>query len=455
MQSSQLPNILSQPGIHSNKVFIQAHNFESQLPNWSFSTDSRKICKDSWFIALKGETFDGHKFCLQALTDGAKGLIVSELPQNIPAKTPLLLVTNTLEAYQMIARHHRRTLNPITIALTGSNGKTTTKEMLSKVLAVKLKTSCNEGNENNEIGVPKNILRIDSSIQAMVVECGMRGLGQIAELAKISEPDLAAITNIGTAHIGLLGSRENIAAAKCEIFRYMPAGKTAFVPFNEPLITPWKEQVANQINFVEFGKYQDAQFDGELMSFIYDGHQFQLKTPNTVLINNACLVIEIAHQVGLSNEEIQEGFNLFQPQAGRGQLIKLSCGATIIDETYNANPDSSLALARSMSEMGKGKKKILVLGEMAELGDLAEVLLKQMALQLGELVDVICLIGKSNQFLAETIGEKCFWFSSKDEACEYLLKKQNDFLSANCLLGFKASRSAKLEELIERIVKEI
>ncbi len=443
-QSANLPDILSSYGLLQSAL-----NLEKDLPAWQFCTDSRNIQPGSWFIALKGANFDGHSFLEQASKHGAGGFIVSEIPEGFSNKLPILVVTDTLKAYQAIANHYRKSLNITTIAITGSNGKTTTKEMLFAVLSTKYRTTSTHANENNEIGVPKTILRAAAETEVLVLECGMRGLNQIKELTEIAEPDLAAITSIGTAHIGLLGSRENIAKAKSEIFRFMPKNKTAFLPFNEPLLKPFAKE-RDDLQFKLFGDFENGRFEDERLQFKYKNEEFYLYTPNLALASNACLVIDIAKEMGLSKIQIQEGLSQFKPIAGRGTISQLKTGTTIIDETYNANPDSTVALAQSLACLGKSKKKILVLGEMAELGDLKNNLLEQMAKKIVPSVDEIILIGEENKELASKFPN-AQWLSSTDKAFDFLYEHKDYYLNSNCLIGFKASRISKLEELVKKL----
>ena len=434
LDSKVLPLILS----------AQSFNFDQSLPRWCFCTDSRQIEPNSWFIAFKGINFNGHNF-LQ--TAGAKGLIVSEKPsENL--EVPVLLVPDTLKAYQQIANYQRKTLKPLVIGITGSNGKTTTKEILAKVLSEKYKVLATSANENNEIGVPKTILKANEQTEIIIVECGMRGLGQIAELTLIAEPDYAIITNIGTAHIGLLGSREAIAQAKAEIFINLANNKTALIPINEPLLEIWKNKALSKTKFIQFGNFENAQFKPPNTHFIYHGQNFYLQTSNLALISNACAVIDLAFELGLNKTQIQNGLNKFLPEAGRGQIKQLASGAYLIDETYNGNPDSVLALAYSMHKLSETKKKVLVLGAMAELGDLEEKLLSQLASQIKDLIDQFVFVGAQNEKLYKALKTKSVLFEAKEEALEFLKPYLN---SEEYILGFKASRSAKLEELVQKI----
>lgn len=438
LHSSVLPKIL----------LAQTFNFDLNLPSWCFGTDSRKIEPNSWFIALKGKTFDGHNFLKTAIDCGAKGLIVSE-NINSNFQVPVLLVPDTLKAYQQIANYQRKVLKPIVIAITGSNGKTTTKEILAQILSEKYEILATHANENNEIGVPKTLLKINSKTEIVILECGMRGLGQIAELTLIAEPDYAIITNIGTAHIGLLGSKQAIAQAKAEIFVNLKENKIAFTPINEPLLELWKNKYSSKINFKDFGNFENAQFDMKGINFAYKNQIFYLKTSNLALISNACAAIDLAYELGLNYQQIQNGLNKFLPQAGRGAIHELNSGACLIDETYNANPDSVLALAWSINRLGQNKNKILVLGEMAELGDLEESLLLELANKIQNLSDQFVFIGEPNQKLYKALKDKAILFESQEEAFDFLQIYLN---SPKSILGFKASRSAKLEELIQRIL---
>jgi UDP-N-acetylmuramoyl-tripeptide--D-alanyl-D-alanine ligase len=453
LHSQILPTLLGEPGIKGKKVLRQALNFDKPLPDWLFTTDSRKIIANSWFVALQGNNFDGHNFAITAIQQGAAGLIISEITDEIKALTvPILLVENTLEAYQNIALYKRRAAKFVTVAITGSNGKTTTKEMLKLVLSQKFKIEATLGNENNEIGVPMTILRATEKTEILIAEFGMRGLGQIEELVNIAEPDYVIVTNIGTAHIGLLGSRENIAQAKAEIFINLTKGKIALIPFNEPLLDTWIAKVENNISFYKFGDFQEAAFNDGKITFKYLNEKYYLKSPNIALVFNACAVIQLALILGLSHEQIQAGLSQFEPQVGRGEILNSTSGATIIDETYNASPDSVLALASSLAQLGKSKKKVLVLGEMAELGDFKGQLLNNLASNLESLVDEIILIGEGNIELAKQISEKAVWISSPNEAFEFFIKNKNTLLHKEVVLGFKASRIVRLEKLIEKLV---
>ena len=283
----------------------------------------------------------------------------------------------------------------------------------------------------------------------------MRGLNQIQELVEIIEPDYTAITNIGNSHIGILGSREKIAQAKSEIFRFAPADSLAFIPANEDLLEKWTNLENNNkkinIKYFDFSTVQNIEFKNNFLYFTYHNYQFSLASSNLTTIYNACLVIEIALELNLNYTEIQKGLAEYKPSSGRGALIELKSGVQIIDETYNASPDSVVALAKSLNYLGKNKQKVLILGEIAELGSSGEELLISMQADLLKNLDHIILIGKGNYNLAKNLDQKAHYFNEKKEALDFL--KENNYLNENYLLGFKASRISKLEEMINDLQK--
>ena len=283
----------------------------------------------------------------------------------------------------------------------------------------------------------------------------MRGLNQIQELVEIIEPDYTAITNIGNSHIGILGSRVKIAQAKSEIFRFAPADSFAFIPANEDLLEKWTNLENNNkkinIKYFDFSTVQNIEFKNNFLYFTYHNYQFSLASSNLTTIYNACLVIEIALELNLNYTEIQKGLAEYKPSSGRGALIELKSGVQIIDETYNASPDSVVALAKSLNYLGKNKQKVLILGEIAELGSSGEELLISMQADLLKNLDHIILIGKGNYNLAKNLDQKAHYFNEKKEALDFL--KENNYLNENYLLGFKASRISKLEEMINDLQK--
>ncbi|MDX1918203.1 MAG: UDP-N-acetylmuramoyl-tripeptide--D-alanyl-D-alanine ligase [Candidatus Caenarcaniphilales bacterium] len=442
-ESQSLPSAFEAFGLRSSQLL----NWISPLPDWSFSTDSRHLKPGGWFLALQGEIFDGHQFCRQALEAGARGLILSQRLDDYPC--PTIVVEDTLYAYQAIAQAQRRSLNPLVVGITGSNGKTTTKELASLVLAQKYRVSATSANENNEIGVPKSILEADPEAGLLVLEMGMRGLGQIAELVKIAEPTHTIITSIGTAHIGLLGSKEGIAQAKSEIFRTAKSPQITFLPFDEPLLKPWIAQKPDFVQVRFFGNYKIQSRYGGCSRFYYRNELYELRTLHQGIVQNVCAVIDLALELELSPDQIQAGLHLFKPPAGRGLWHQLSSGAFLIDDSYNANPDSVVALAQSLAD--QSGFKLLVLGEIAELGDLSEVLLTKLGADLRELVDLVLLVGTKLSPLSKALLDKAQTCENIDQAHEIILR-QIEKKAPELIIAVKGSRVAKLDQLAARLI---
>ncbi len=448
MQSFELKNILE---------IIEIFNFKEEiLPKWEFSTDTREK-QDSWFIGIKGKNFDGTLFFKQALESGAKGLILNinslnktdyELCKTL--NLPVIFVKDTLKAYQTIANHHRKNLNCKVIGITGSNGKTTVKEILKTCIQDYFKVVATEANENNEIGVAKTILRADKTTDILIVEMGMRQIGEIKELTHIAEPEIAVITNIGNSHIGILGSKKAIANAKSEIF-YSPQLKFILLPKDEKLVYPKSSK------HIFFGTAEKLEIYENKINFVYRDHEFSMNTYNHSVINNACIVIDICKELGLNYNQIKQGLSLFSLTKGRGEIIKLNSGAILLDESYNANPDSMKILAKSMSKIPNSKKKILIMGEMAELGEAFLDLYKEMVEEISGLLDLIILQNGENQEILKELFErkkqKVLLINSQQEILEYIQNQK--LLKENNILGFKGSRIAKLDELIEKIKNEV
>lgn len=319
------------------------------------STDSRTIKSGDIFLALKGLNHDGHEHIKKAIEAGAMQAI-SEI--NIDGlEDKLIIVENTLDAYHQIANSYRNKINPLVIGITGSSGKTTTKEILVKVLQKKFKVHATEKNFNNEIGVPKTILEMPRDTEVLILEMGMRGLGEISLLSKTAEPNIAIITNIGTAHIERLGSKENIRKAKLEIID----GLKDYQGWRE-LEATFLVDEDNQNELKKLG----AKVPEKTLSFNSDGN-FKLSTLRSPGLNaDVNAVAKLASILGMSSGEIQEGLLEYSPEAGRGKLSTDSSGNTFIDDSYNANPESVRNSIEALITAFPEKKKIAVIGTIAE-----------------------------------------------------------------------------------------
>ena len=360
-------------------------NFNGSLKsNFLFSKvsiDSRKISPEDLFIALEGENFDGHDFLQNVLDIGVKAVVIKEGRQNlVPRNCPFWSVKDTKEAFQNLALFKRRKLNIPVIAITGSVGKTTTKEMCLEVLKSYGQIRVSEKNNNNEIGVCLTIHSCKCSDKLLILEMGMRGRGQIEILSKIAKPDIAVITNIGSSHIGILGSRDSIAKAKCEIIKYLNPNGAVIIPYGEPLLDEnltkiWSGKIIKVK--LENNKKNNQVYsskDQNILGF-YDSTKniieiekkfFEISFKGIHNALNFLYVYAISRELGINFDE----FNKFNVRSldGRNKIIKTK-KLTIMDESYNASPESVKACIKLLLDY-PGRHYFLF-GSMMELGDMS------------------------------------------------------------------------------------
>ncbi|MGN0948877.1 UDP-N-acetylmuramoyl-tripeptide--D-alanyl-D-alanine ligase [Megasphaera sp.] len=343
-------------------------------------TDTRAIAKGSLFVAFKGTSFNGHDFVTKALDAGAAGAVVSEVrPEYEQLTAPLFVVASTLKAYQDLARFHRRRFSIPVIAVTGSVGKTSTRNMIATVLSEKYKVLQTEKNFNNEIGLPKTLLQLTPQHEACVVEMGMRGLGQIAELAAIGEPTVGVVTNVGKSHIELLGSQENIAKAKSELVRALDEKGTAVLNGDDHFVAAMTSLCRGRSVLYGTGtempvRAEKIVCDQQGVRFVCHcfGSTFDASLPviGGHNVYNALAAIAVGHLTGLSDAELQRGLAAYRGMPMRQELLHLG-PYTFINDTYNANPASMAEAIRTLDLLTKGRR-IAVLGGMGELGDWAK-----------------------------------------------------------------------------------
>ena len=413
--------------------------------DFEISTDTRTIGSGMLYLPLKGKNFNGFDFIQNALDAGASGCFIEDLKDVNPDADFILQVEDTKAAYLKIAEFYRDKVNPKVIMITGSSGKTTVKEMMSAVMSVKFKTHKTKLNHNNEIGLCQTFLSMPEDTEVLIAEGGMRGLGEIELLSKHTKPDRAVITNVGTAHIGRLGSVENIAKAKCEIVKYLKKDGLLVAPEN-PLIRQCNT-FSGKSCYVDFSKIEIKKADTTGSEFVYGENEYFLPQEGEHNVQNACLVIETALSLGMTPEEIAEGLKNFKSIDKRWELQKIG-NINIINDCYNANPDSVKAAIKTFLGLYEGKK-ILVLGDMGELGE-DEV---KYHVEIGEFLnnfdfDGLLTCGE----LAKNINPNksgCVHFQDKKSIAQYIYRKFKD--GAYVLL--KASRSMKFEEIIEEIKK--
>ncbi|NME28111.1 MULTISPECIES: UDP-N-acetylmuramoyl-tripeptide--D-alanyl-D-alanine ligase [Megasphaera] len=373
-------------------------------------TDTRAITEGALFVALKGETFDGHDYVLQAKERGAAGAVVAEdRPEYKQEGFAVVIVTDTRKAYQDLARFHRRRFSIPVIAVTGSVGKTSTRSMIAAVLSQKYRVLQTEKNFNNEIGLPKTLLQLTPEHEACVVEMGMRGLGQIAELAAIAEPDIGVVTNVGKSHIELLGSQDNIARAKSELVRALSEDGVAILNQDDSYVAAMADLCRGKV--VGYGIESNAAIRASRVICSEKGLRFACRCFDQVMdihmpligshnVYNALAAIAVGRVLGLTEHQLQKGLSEYRGMPMRQELIHLG-EYTFINDAYNANPASMSEALKSLALLTKGRK-IAVLGGMLELGDWTVREHEKIGAEAAELgLDALITMGSPASYIAD------------------------------------------------------
>ena len=420
----------------------------------TITTDTRSLEPGHLFLALRGERFDGHDFADMALEKGAIAVIAERSKSSVLNGVPQLLVEDTLQAYQQIARWWRDQFDIPVIAVTGSVGKTTTKELIAAVLSTQGNVLKTQANYNNEIGVPKTLLELGSEHNYAVIEMAMRGSGQIAELTQIAHPTVSVITNVGTAHIGLLGSEEAIAKAKCELLAEMPSTGVAVLNHdNQRLIetaaTVWQGQTLTY--GLEGGDLQGRLIDSETLEV--EGMQFPLPLPGRHNALNYLAALAVAKLLNVDWKLLTQGLAVELP-GGRSRRYELPNDIVILDETYNAGLESMIAALHLLAQT-PGKRHIAVLGAMKELGERSPEFHRQVGKMAQELhLDALLVVVEDpeGEPIAQGVSAlpvECF--STQDA----VVKRLKELLQSGDRFLFKASRSVGLDQIVNRFRAEI
>lgn len=424
------------------------------------STDTRKIEEGTMFIALKGEIFNGNNYVLDAFDKGAKIAIVDEVKcdlNELKEDVTLIKVENTGRALMDLAKFYREKLGLKVVGITGSAGKTSTKDLVAAVLSDKYKVFKTKGNFNNEIGLPLMILELDSTYDVAILEMGMRGLGQIKELAEIASPDLGIITNIGISHIEILKTRENILKAKMEIATFFDKNNTLVVCGNDDFLgsLPSAEYKIVKTGVGENFKIGAKNIALEELSSkftVYDGEkeeEFSLDMPGEHNISNLMLGIAIAKELGVSFEEMKRGLKNIEATSMRLELIKKD-GFSILNDCYNSSPVAVKSAIDVMKNI-EGKRRIAVLGTMRELGHKSEEAHEEIGKYAKEngIEKVLCF-GDFSENIKEGYGEGCTVYENKEE----LIKDLLNIICDGDIILVKASRSLKFEEITKALLEK-
>lgn len=441
MSTMSLSSVAKETGgqLHGEAVFT------------SVSTDTRTITKDALYVALKGENFDGNRFVSNAIAKGAVAAVLSEQPSEDVAH---INVDDTRKALGLIARSNRRLFQGPVVALTGSAGKTSCKEMLSSILRQSGKVLATSGNLNNEVGVPLTLLAIEPDHQYAVIEMGASQHGDIAYLCQFAEPDVALVTNAMPAHMQSFGSLENIARTKGEIFESLAGDGVAVINLDDSFSGQWLEQAANS-RVISFSTHNTAAdvyatnintqaVAGSEFVLCYQGEESLIGLPllgahniaNALAASAACLAL------GVELAAVKAGLEHVEAIAGRLKPLKGKGGISLIDDSYNANPGAVKAAIDTLS--GYTVRTCLVLGNMAELGEKSELLHRQIGRYAREKgIRQMLVVGEWAEAVVEEFGESAKSFDDM----ESLLSGCDQYLDSDVVL-VKGSRSAGMERVV-------
>lgn len=429
-------------------------------PVAGFSIDSRSIQPNEVFVAIKGDRFDGHQFVPQVTENAEQICVVSEqwIEQQSNLDGNFIIVDDTLKALQEISHHYRMKFDIPVVALTGSNGKTTTKEMVASVSEERYRVHKNKGNLNNHIGVPLSLLDLEATHTLAVIEMGTNHFGEIARLAEIAAPTHGLITNVGPAHLEFFGSLKGVSKAKRELWDYLEKnGQTAFVNVDDPNL---RENIPAVEKIVTFGFEHPAQVRGIFTGMNEEGKPgFQVSNMNINLgiagmhnIYNALAAVAVGLEFDLNMNQVKTALEQFLPSAKRMEIVRKE-GLVIINDCYNSNPESARKALQTLSQMDTKGQRIAVLADMLELGEWAE----REHRAIGEFVvsmhniNHLLTFGPLSEMTAKAAfqsGLKCaMHFNDKDS----LLEQLNEIMGNNDLVLIKGSRGMEMEYITTNI----
>ena len=433
---------------------------EGTEPVTAVCTDSRKLTPGCLFLPWVGEKFDGHDFIDKALDNGAAGCLCARVPETLRGDKFYIQVADTRLALRALASAYRDKFDIPVVQVTGSVGKTTTKEMIAAVLGAKYRVLKTPENFNNDIGTPLTLLGLSSEHQAAVIETGMNHFGEIEYLGAMVRPDVAVISNIGDAHIEFLGSRQGILQAKCEIFTHLKEGGLAVLNGDDALLDtvdiPFRTVRCGQSEHCQARITEVADHGVEgitcTVETAKDVYHLSIPAPGVYMAYSASIAVAVAEELGLSHDEIVRGAAAYEPAGSRMRVVRLPEGRIILDDCYNANPQSVTAALEVLAKT-ECDRRVAVLGDMGELGDLTEQAhynMGALAAMLG--IDFVVAIGKKAAKIADGTaqsGGEVLHFATKEEAIGTLRQQ----LEPGTAMLVKASHAMHFGVLVEELQK--
>lgn len=436
------------------------------------SIDSRTLTPGDLFFAIIGTRFDGHNFIIEALNKGASGVVVCKdtvslfQKEEIDKSKIIIEVKDTLSALQDWAKHYKSKFKTFNICITGSNGKTTTKEIIAHILSQKFPLLKTSGNYNNEIGIPLTLLQLNDLHKILLLEMGMRGLGEIKTLTNFVPPDLAVITNVGEAHIGLLGSKDNIFRAKSELLQSLNKDGVAVLNKDDPYFLKMLEIVKDK-KIITFGLENKSDIMACNIRMISDrGMKFTLKIKDVedreiffpllgrYNIYNALAASAVAFALEVKSNLIERRLADFKPLDRHMHLNNFDNGIKILNDSYNASPFSVKKALETLVEVAQGHRKIAILGDMLELGEKSDFYHREIGKEVAKLsIDILITLGEGGRIIAysflENGAKKDQIFSFEKTEKKYLTKKLWNLVRPGDFVLLKGSREMQMEEVLQ------
>lgn len=423
------------------------------------TTDSRVKTNSSLFIPIIGEHFNGHDFAEQAVENGAVALLWDsshQVPDRIGNHVSVFFVEDTLKAMQELATKYRDVVDPIVIGITGSNGKTTTKDLVSQVAGSTFRTHHTYGNLNNDIGMPLTILNMAPRTQVLILEMGMNHFGEIERLSRIAKPDYAIITNIGESHIEFLGSRKGISQAKREILIGMEHEGTILIDGDEPLLS----DIKNISHVIKCGFNDDNDvivgnpvYEGQIMRFtLSNGQTFSIPLLGKHNALNATFAITIGRLLGIDDTEIINALKTTEHTAMRFEMKSGPSGVSLVNDAYNASPTSMKAAIDVVKQLPGYKEKVLVLGDILELGDDSEAFHRSVAQVIDNEITAVYTYGNESKAIIDCLQERTQSITVKHfNTKEALITQLHSHLKVDTIILFKASRKMQFETIVDSL----